>query len=280
MGPDAGRSMLGRLALRSTVLDRARRDALLVRATARDEAGPPTGRLGRAFLDGPCKGLRHGGGLRRTGGAPDVLVMSQDTAIALRVDPSPCRGLGITAALASHVGERIEKVLVVGVAHPSTAEDEKTPDLGQTKSDAGKAAKTDVLPAESQLTNDRVLLPPLEQQLSVANDALTIPLGRFPGEWSPPAFDLDRLTLPGELPVSLSSDLVHQRPDILASEASLHAASAAIGVATAQMYPSITLSASVGLETFMSSGMSAATSEMWNIASGITAPIFEGGALV
>ena len=114
----------------------------------------------------------------------------------------------------------------------------------------------------------------------MANDALSILLGRFPAEWSPPAFDLDRLTLPGELPVSLSSDLVHQRPDILASEASLHAASAAIGVATAQMYPSITLSASVGLETFMSSGMSAATSEMWNIASGITAPIFEGGALV
>src|SRR5262249_23965344 len=132
----------------------------------------------------------------------------------------------------------------------------------------------------AQVVKARVRRPPLEQQLSVANDALTILLGRFPAEWSPPAFDLDRLTLPGELPVSLSSDLVHQRPDILASEASLHAASAAIGVATAQMYPSITLSASLGLETFMSSGMSAATSEMWNIASGITAPIFEGGALV
>src|SRR5262249_38080557 len=129
MGPDAGRSMLGCLALRSTMLDRARRDALLVRATARDEAGPPTGRLGRAFLDGPCKGLRHGGGLRRTSGAPDVLAMSQHTAIALRVDPSPCRGLGITgqsdlashrhSALASHVGERIDNVMVVRVAQPS-----------------------------------------------------------------------------------------------------------------------------------------------------------------
>src|SRR5262249_19777247 len=162
----------------------------------------------------------------------------------------------------------------------SIAEDEKNLDLVRTKYDAGKAAKTDVLTAESQLTNDRVLLPPLEQQLSVANDALTILLGRFPGERSRPAFELDRLTLRCERPLSLSSDLVHQRPDILASEASLHAASAAIGVATAQMYPSITLSASVGLETFMSSGMSAATSEMWNNASGITAPIFDGGALV
>ena len=73
---------------------------------------------------------------------------------------------------------------------------------------------------------------------------------------------------------------MHQRPDILASEASLHAASAAIGVATAQMYPTITLSGSVGFETFMTSGMSAATSEMWQLATGLSAPIFEGGALV
>src|SRR5262249_59854811 len=104
MGPDVGLSILGRLALGSTVLDRALRDALLVRATARDEAGLPTGRLGRALLDGPCKGVRHGGGLRRTGDAPDVLAMSQYTAIALRIDPSPCRGLGITgqSALAIH----------------------------------------------------------------------------------------------------------------------------------------------------------------------------------
>jgi NodT family efflux transporter outer membrane factor (OMF) lipoprotein len=127
--------------------------------------------------------------------------------------------------------------------------------------------------------NDRVLLPPLRQQLSTANDALAILLGRFPAEWAAPEFDLEHLALPGELPVSLSSDLVHQRPDILASEASLHAASAAIGVATAQLYPSITLSASLGFETFMTSGMSAATSEMWQLASGLTAPIFQGGAL-
>ncbi|HJW69349.1 MAG TPA: efflux transporter outer membrane subunit [Candidatus Binatia bacterium] len=173
-------------------------------------------------------------------------------------------------------GTRLE----IAATEEIIADDEKNLDLVRTKFEAGKAAQTDVLTAESQLMNDRALLPPLRQQLSVANDAMSILLGRFPAQWMPPQFDLEHLALPGDLPVTLSSDLVHQRPDILASEASLHAASAAIGVATAQMYPSITLSASVGLETFMSSGMSAATSEMWNIASGITAPIFEGGALV
>jgi NodT family efflux transporter outer membrane factor (OMF) lipoprotein len=173
-------------------------------------------------------------------------------------------------------GTRLE----ISATEEIIADDEKNLDLVQAKYEGGKAAHTDVLTAESQLMNDRVLLPPLRQQLSVANHALAILLGRFPAQWTPPDFDLDRLALPGELPVSLSSDLVHQRPDILASEASLHAASAAIGVATAQMYPSITLSGSVGFETFMTSGMSAATSEMWQLATGLSAPIFEGGALV
>jgi NodT family efflux transporter outer membrane factor (OMF) lipoprotein len=175
----------------------------------------------------------------------------------------------------SIAGTRLE----IAATEEIIADDEKNLDLVRAKYEGGKAAQTDVLTAESQLMNDRVLLPPLRQQLSTANDALAILLGRFPAEWSAPEFDLDRLALPGALPVSLPSDLVHQRPDILASEASLHAASAAIGVATAQMYPSITLSASLGFETFMTSGMSTVTSEMWQLASGVTAPIFHGGAL-
>ena len=172
-------------------------------------------------------------------------------------------------------GTRLE----IAATEEIIAEDEKNLDLVRAKYEGGKAAQTDVLTAESQLMNDRVLLPPLRQQLSMANDALAILLGKFPAEWSAPEYDLDRMALPGELPVSLSSDLVHQRPDILASEASLHAASAAIGVATAQLYPSITLSASVGFETFMTSGMSTATSEMWQLASGLMVPVFQGGAL-
>jgi len=172
-------------------------------------------------------------------------------------------------------GTRLE----IAATNQIIADDERNLDLVRAKFDAGKAAQTDVLTAESQLANDRVLLPPLLQQLSVANHAMAVLLGRFPADWSPPAFDLAQLTLPGELPVTVPSALVHQRPDILASEAQLHAASAAVGVATAQLYPTITLSASVGLETFMTSGASTSTSEMWNLMSGFTAPVFEGGTL-
>jgi len=213
------------------------------------------------------------GGTRRQVEQQAALAENQDRQLAAAY--LTLTGNVVSQAI-SIAGTRLE----IAATDEIIASDEKNLELVKAKFDAGKAAQTDVLTAESQLMNDRVLLPPLAQQLSTANDALSILLGRFPAEWSPPDFDLERLTLPGELPVSLPSDLVHQRPDILAAEASLHAASAAIGVATAQMYPSVTLSASVGLETFMSSGMSAATSEMWNLASGITAPIFEGGALV
>src|SRR5215472_6853376 len=108
-------------------------------------------------------------------------------------------------------------------------------DLVRIAFTAGSVARTDVLSAESQLANDRTLLPPLQQQLSVAQHALSVLVGKAPAEWSPPDFELDTLTLPGELPVTVPSELVRGRPDILAAEAQLHAASAAIGVATAQL---------------------------------------------
>jgi NodT family efflux transporter outer membrane factor (OMF) lipoprotein len=135
------------------------------------------------------------------------------------------------------------------------ADDERNLGLVRQKLDAGKAAEVDVLSAESQLANDRTQIPPLRQQLSTARHALAILVGRFPGEWSPPDFELADFTLPEELPVSLPSELVHQRPDILAAEAQLHADSAAVGVAVAQMYPTITLSASVSAEALSSNAV-------------------------
>jgi NodT family efflux transporter outer membrane factor (OMF) lipoprotein len=167
----------------------------------------------------------------------------------------------------------------IKVTEEIVSDDEKNLSLVRTKFDAGKAAQTDILAAETQLANDRTQLPPLRQQLSAARHALSVLLGKFPAEWSPPDFDLAELTLPGELPVRLPSELVHQRPDILAAEAQLHAASAAIGVATAQMYPSITLSASIGQQALTSGALFEGSSTFWSLASGLTAPIFQGGAL-
>jgi NodT family efflux transporter outer membrane factor (OMF) lipoprotein len=151
--------------------------------------------------------------------------------------------------------------------------------LVQEKAEAGKAAQSDVLAAESQLANDRAQVIPLHQQISVAEHALTVYVGQFPGMWSPPDFAMKDLTLPSEIPVSLPSALAHQRPDIMAAEARLHADSAALGVATAQMYPSITLSGSALVQAATTSTLFGGSNFLGNLAAGLTAPLFHGGSL-
>ena len=155
--------------------------------------------------------------------------------------------------------------------------DRQNLDLVRTERRAGSVPDTDVVSAQSQLATDETLLPSPEQQLDMAGHALAVLLGRAPGEWAPPDLDLAALTLPGTLPVSLPSELVHQRPDILAAEAQLHAASAQIGVATAQLYPSITLTGSVGGAALDPGHLFNPASLMWSVAAGLTEPVFDGG---
>jgi NodT family efflux transporter outer membrane factor (OMF) lipoprotein len=142
---------------------------------------------------------------------------------------------------------------------------------------AGTKADTDVVSAESQLATDETLQPGPAQALSAARHALADLLGRPPGNWAPPDIDLASLTLPGALPASLPSELVRQRPDILAAEAQLHAASARIGVATAQLYPSITLSGGAGYAALDPGHLFNPASLIWSIAAGLTQPIFDAG---
>src|SRR5579864_206231 len=157
--------------------------------------------------------------------------------------------------------------------------DQKNLDLVQRELDAGKVARSEVLTAAAQLESDRTQLPSLHQQLSVARHALAVLAGRAPADWSPPDFDIAELTLPGDLPLSLPSELVRRRPDILAAEAELHADSAAIGVATAQLYPSITLSASLTQEASALARLLDAASRFWTVGGSLDAPLYHGGAL-
>jgi NodT family efflux transporter outer membrane factor (OMF) lipoprotein len=136
---------------------------------------------------------------------------------------------------------------------------------------------SDVVVAESQLASDETQLPAVEQQLSVANHALAVLTGRAPGNWSPPAFDLAGLSLPRRLPVTVPSELVHQRPDIRAAEAQLHADCAQIGIATAQLYPSITLSAAATPTSLNGSNLFNPSGLVWSVAAGLAQPVFDGG---
>jgi NodT family efflux transporter outer membrane factor (OMF) lipoprotein len=155
--------------------------------------------------------------------------------------------------------------------------DRQNLELVQTERDAGAVPDSDVVIAASQLAADETLQPGIDQQLSAAKHALAVLMGRAPADWSAPDFDLATLTLPDQLPISLPSELVHQRPDILASEAQLHAASAQIGIATAQLYPAITLSSGVSAAALDPGHLFNPAGLVWSIAAGLAQPVFDGG---
>jgi NodT family efflux transporter outer membrane factor (OMF) lipoprotein len=141
----------------------------------------------------------------------------------------------------------------------------------------GEVPDIDVLRAENQLAADAAMQPGLDQQLSVARHALAVLTGNAPANWSPPQLDLAALALPQELPLSLPSQLVHQRPDILAAEAQLHAASAQIGIAAAQLYPDITLSAGISTTSLTVGDLFSPAGLVWSVAAGLSQPLFDGG---
>jgi len=132
---------------------------------------------------------------------------------------------------------------------------------------------------QAQLAEDQAALPGLRQQLAQAQHRLALYLGRTPSDGPNSALTLASLQVPGAAPVSLPSDLVRRRPDILAAEADLHAATANIGVQTAALYPNISLNASWAQSAINPSDIFQATSAGWSVGPSITAPIFHGGTL-
>jgi NodT family efflux transporter outer membrane factor (OMF) lipoprotein len=158
-------------------------------------------------------------------------------------------------------------------------DDERNVTLVQDALDAGSATRTQLLSVQSQLATDRTLLPDFRQQEAISRHALAILAGQPPAGWIMPDLALDGFTLPPEIPVSLPSGLIRQRPDILAAEAELHMASAAIGIATANLYPQITLSAALTRQALTPGSLFSGSPDIWNIAAGLTQPLFNGGAL-
>ena len=143
---------------------------------------------------------------------------------------------------------------------------------------AGSAVPADLVAAQAQLASDRALLPPLRQQRALARDALALLLGRSAAAQDLPDFDLGHLRLPRALPLRVPSDLVRQRPDIVAAQARLHAASAAIGVATAALYPQLSLSAAWSAQA-SAPELLFAQSAAWQLAAAAAAPLWHGGSL-
>ncbi len=144
----------------------------------------------------------------------------------------------------------------------------------------GAQTRADILQQKASVASVRATLPPLEQQLAAAEHDLAVLTGRAPPNAPAIELSLADLKLPKDLPVSLPSSLVGQRPDIRAQQAVLHQMSANIGVATANMLPELTLSADIGNATAAVSTLIDSASGIWSVGGNVTAPIFQGGTLL
>ncbi|MGZ5802372.1 MAG: efflux transporter outer membrane subunit [Burkholderiaceae bacterium] len=149
----------------------------------------------------------------------------------------------------------------------------------QKQFELGAIPRSTLLIQRNQAAQTAAGLPALEKALAQTRHQLSVYAGKLPSESGMPEFQLDSLTLPQDLPVSLPSELVRQRPDIQASEALLHEASAQIGVATANQYPQFTLNGSFGSSNTRLKDLFASGTTFWSIGAALTQPIFNGGSL-
>ncbi len=153
-------------------------------------------------------------------------------------------------------------------------------DTAQKQRALGTDSDLDVLAQQSAEAQLAQTLPPLEKQLGQTRDALTALLGKLPAEEPAETFALDDLTLPEELPVSVPSRLIEQRPDVRQAEENLHAASAAVGVAIADMLPQFAINADLGSSALKLGQLFSPYTGFWDAGASLTQTLFDAGALL
>jgi NodT family efflux transporter outer membrane factor (OMF) lipoprotein len=144
----------------------------------------------------------------------------------------------------------------------------------------GTASDLDILSQQALEAQTAQTLPPLQKQLGQTRDALTALLGKLPSQEPPETFRLDDLTLPTDLPVSLPSKLVEQRPDVRQAEENMHMASAAVGVAIADLLPQFAISANVGSSALSLDKLFTPYTGFWDAGASLTQTLFDAGALI
>ena len=144
----------------------------------------------------------------------------------------------------------------------------------------GTASQLDLLTQQSAEAQTAATLPPLQKQLGQTRDALTALLGRLPSEEPSETFTLKDLSLPLEAPVSLPSKLVEQRPDVRQAEENMHAASAQVGVAVANLFPQFSIDADVGSAALTIGRLFSPYTGFWDLGASLTQTLFDAGALL
>jgi NodT family efflux transporter outer membrane factor (OMF) lipoprotein len=146
--------------------------------------------------------------------------------------------------------------------------------------DLGAIAEADVLAQDAALAQIEATLPPLQKSLDQQHDMLAVLTGQLPGDAPVSPLELDQLTLPSQIPVGVPAQLVERRPDVRAAEAQLHAATAAVGIAIANMLPQITLSGAIGNVATQTNQMFTGMNEFWTVGASLSQTLFAGGTLL
>jgi NodT family efflux transporter outer membrane factor (OMF) lipoprotein len=144
----------------------------------------------------------------------------------------------------------------------------------------GAIAEIDVYAQEAALAQLETTLPPLRRQLQQTDDQLAALTGRLPADFTPSSLQLDQLVLPVDLPLGVPSQLVERRPDVRAAEAQLHAATAQVGVAVANLLPQFTITGNIGSAATAMSDLFKPGTGFWSIGANATQTLFAGGTLL
>ena len=182
----------------------------------------------------------------------------------------------IANVVTSAVQQALNRALITGQTSVVEGQ-ERLVETSRKQFKLGAVSKAEVLALETSLAQERARLPELRNALAREETRLAVYLGKLPSEAVAVNFSFDDLKLPQELPVSLPSNLVRQRPDVLAAEAQLHQAEALLGVAIANQFPQLTLSASYGSQSSKIEDLF--VGDIWSLGSGLTVPIFRAGEL-
>jgi NodT family efflux transporter outer membrane factor (OMF) lipoprotein len=156
----------------------------------------------------------------------------------------------------------------------------QTLDVLRGQLDLGAVSGVDVLAQEAALAQAETTLPPLEKQLQQTHDLIATLVGKLPPDLAPLHFELDELQLPQDLPLGVPSELVERRPDVRAAEAQLHAATAQVGVALANMLPQVTITGDIGSTATMMSDLFRSGTGFWTVGASLSQTLFAGGALL
>jgi NodT family efflux transporter outer membrane factor (OMF) lipoprotein len=158
--------------------------------------------------------------------------------------------------------------------------EEKSLDVLRHQESRGYASRLDVSAQEAQVAQASAALPPLLKQLALQRDLLATLSGALASDGFPEQFELSKMKLPEELPLSVPSKLIEQRPDVRQAEENLHIASAQIGVAVANRLPTFTITGDIGASALTLSALTSSDAMFWDLGAQVMQPIFQGGTLM